>query len=557
MSLGIKFRRNNKVNLMNAQEGEVVYAIDTDEWGLGIGNDTVIWRNHEIGSFTNNHHKGDGIPGLEIGVYGDYYVDTLNGEVYQKGDTWEPIVFPQDETTIPDIYIPVGTIPGFDDMTTIILDDGTKKLPNGYVAVDDNHPIDALTVNTALDVLVNDGSTQMVDGYVADTSDKVLTKLDFESEQEFKPVTTVPEIGQLWNYDGIPSIWNGLYGTYIGENEISSPDSRNYFGLHTRSNSSVIVTMAETENRGFIYQFDGTLVKEFTLVAQDGAAYGGSGSVTTRRIAVSETHIIIGSPGYDAPKTCSGRADIYDMTGTLVTTIINPNGAGSYNNFFGHAVAIHGDRVAIGSQEGFEGTQDGGYFVFSLDGTLIGGLSTNDIDGGAYAEWLGFFLTMNSTRTISTTRSSGKVIIADNNGNYISSITRPVGASSAFGRGLNCTDTHIFIGDQGVAKVYIYNLSGTLLFETTRPAGFAGEHGGWIEVDEVAEMLIVSAKNGDMFINPEGPVGVCVYDFLGNFVQGYNIPNADYYAWGWSATLRNNMAYIGANQNGIFVFPIN
>lgn len=203
---GIKFRRNNKVNLLDAKAGEIVFAIDTNEWGLGLTNGSMSWRNHEI-LFKNLYLQGQGIPAPLLGDIGMYYFDLTNLIVYQKQEAgWLEIDYPISQTIYDTMYLAKDSAPDYANDSTIIKKDGTVKAQAGYVPTD---PQDAMTKGEAeatFGVLQPDGSTQMIDGYVA-TGDHVMTLNDTNLPQNIILPTIEPtEGGILWNNNGVPTI---------------------------------------------------------------------------------------------------------------------------------------------------------------------------------------------------------------------------------------------------------------------------------------------------------------------------------------------------------------
>ena len=97
MSKGIKFRGNIKVNLLPLQVGEVVYAVDTQQWGLCVNNNGTLeflWRTHEN---EENIHSGTVPPTSEVGTKFDYYIDLSTNKIYQKDSNWVEIQFPVEE----------------------------------------------------------------------------------------------------------------------------------------------------------------------------------------------------------------------------------------------------------------------------------------------------------------------------------------------------------------------------------------------------------------------------------------------------------------------------
>ena len=86
-------------------------------------------------------------------------------------------------------------------------------------------------------------------------------------------------------------------------------------------------------------------------------------------VAISGNLAIVGAFGEDdAGGTNSGKAYIFDVTtGSLLHTLHNPNADGtSISDWFGHSVAISGNRVVVGAvyEDDAGGTDSGKVYIF-------------------------------------------------------------------------------------------------------------------------------------------------------------------------------------------------
>ena len=209
MGLGIKFRRTIKENFTIVQPAEIVYAIDTDEWGLGTSTGTV-WRTHIL-DFENIHLSGNGTPNVQLGKVGFLYVDKSNSEgIYIKDNNgWQFKKHPASKTFIDSTFLP--TTAGYDDTSKLFDILATQlEIDDNFVPTDPLDIISKKALVSELTVLKNDGSTQMVDGYIPDSNQKPVTLKNLKGEVNMVLPTTEPtEVGVLWNDNGVPKVLRG------------------------------------------------------------------------------------------------------------------------------------------------------------------------------------------------------------------------------------------------------------------------------------------------------------------------------------------------------------
>ena len=106
---GVKFRGNTKQVLISAVIGigEVVYAFDTDEWGLGLPDGSVKWRTHGLPELEINLIRGEGYPTTNLGTDGQFYYSINLGKFYSKvGGNWNELIYPMSESVILSTYLP-------------------------------------------------------------------------------------------------------------------------------------------------------------------------------------------------------------------------------------------------------------------------------------------------------------------------------------------------------------------------------------------------------------------------------------------------------------------
>ena len=96
-----------------------------------------------------------------------------------------------------------------------------------------------------------------------------------------------------------------------------------------------------------------------------------------RGLDINDQYIVVGATNEDTPASNSGVIHVYDLTGTLLRTIQNPNDYGTAeNDGFGgfNRVSISGDKLLAGvnGEDGPAGDAVGVAYVFDLtDGSLL------------------------------------------------------------------------------------------------------------------------------------------------------------------------------------------
>ena len=195
MSLGIKFRRNKKENLLNAYEGEIVFATDTNQWGLGLTDGTLQWRNH-VWDFSDNFSIGDNPYGT---VNGSKHFTTSGNLIRKVAGGWETERFPMKRSDVEDALIIKGSIPDLTSKNSIIHKNYSVKIPSWTDKQSPNTVISKLEVDTALKFMENDGSTLYNVKHIPFLPREPITRGQTETGVVFKPSPYDPEIpGALW-----------------------------------------------------------------------------------------------------------------------------------------------------------------------------------------------------------------------------------------------------------------------------------------------------------------------------------------------------------------------
>ena len=194
---GIRFKGNIKTELKNLEEGELVYAIDTNEWGLCTREndfqnsieEIILWRTHERYNQERNISRGDTTPPNSVGSFGHYFINTSESKIYQYTNAgWEevPMALPQTDFDYLEIITPID------------YSDTLKK--DGSVLFTDHSEVDPLRVVTVSDVnhqmqhLKKDNTNVMDDNLVSEDGQVIFRK----ATVDLSVSTTYTEEGELY-----------------------------------------------------------------------------------------------------------------------------------------------------------------------------------------------------------------------------------------------------------------------------------------------------------------------------------------------------------------------
>jgi len=216
----------------------------------------------------------------------------------------------------------------------------------------------------------------------------------------------------------------------------------------------------------------------------------------------TSSYIITGAYKNATDGTDSGRVYIYDLSGTLIHTIRNPNEFGigfgsSAEDFFGFSVAISNTYAVIGAfQEDAAvnlGVGDNNGKVYLYDMTNLNtnapdyvlSISTSIGDG---TDWFGYAVATTDTHCIIgapkeeevALKPSGKAFLYNLSDpvNNVIEISNPLDYDSGglwFGSAVDISDNYVIVGTNPIEvsafqnKVYIFNLNGDLLYTLTNP----------------------------------------------------------------------------------------
>jgi outer membrane protein assembly factor BamB len=197
-------------------------------------------------------------------------------------------------------------------------------------------------------------------------------------------------------YEGRAHLFNTQTGAPIWEFRASDGEWGEYFGESVALSGSLVIIGAPRDddggnNSGSVYMFDTAFgVQLLELTDPAGASYSNFG----QSVAISGDRLVVGAPG-QTTFTGPGTAYIFDAGTGALLNVLHATGGGANQDFFGHSVAISGDRILVGSP-GTNG--DGSAFVFDLyTGAQLYELTASD---GAPADFFGGAVAQSGDRSL-------------------------------------------------------------------------------------------------------------------------------------------------------------
>lgn len=117
-------------------QGEMGVELDTGRFK--VGNGTTEWNSLAYSSGDDGvdgsvWHSGTGEPGVELGVDGDYYLDTADGSVHRKNGTWSVVANIKGENDAAHVsFDKEGTDIGSDTVQGAIEELDAREVPASY-----------------------------------------------------------------------------------------------------------------------------------------------------------------------------------------------------------------------------------------------------------------------------------------------------------------------------------------------------------------------------------------------------------------------------------------
>jgi hypothetical protein len=145
----------------------------------------------------------------------------------------------------------------------------------------------------------------------------------------------------------------------------------------------------------------------FRAIPNPNSVLGGNGDQFGYSVAISGINVIVGAPYEDdvnGVDTNSGKAYIFNVYGTLLHTLNNPNAYGTnQSDYFGTAVAISGSYAMVGvyAEDDAGGTTSGKVYVYNITtGALIKTIDNPNARGVSGGDQFGLTLAMSGNDAI-------------------------------------------------------------------------------------------------------------------------------------------------------------
>jgi hypothetical protein len=122
-------------------------------------------------------------------------------------------------------------------------------------------------------------------------------------------------------------------------------------------------------------------------------------------VAVDGNNLIVGAPGFNPGSNAgSGKVYVYNLdTGTAKFSILNPNNFGtSAGDNFGNSVAISSSYIAVGaySEDDADGTGAGVVYQYNIAGTFIRTIVNPDTTSTSANDAFGYSISINNTNLV-------------------------------------------------------------------------------------------------------------------------------------------------------------
>ena len=214
-------------------------------------------------------------------------------------------------------------------------------------------------------------------------------------------------------------------------------------------------------------------------------------------VGIVDTRLVVGTPYDDMGAVDAGSAYVYDLNnGTPTMPLYTLNNPGvAPRDHFGHAVALSGTRLVVGSPfENTEARDAGSAYVYDLNGGAnpITIATLNNPDPGI-ADQFGNAVAISGARVVvgagyddAGATDAGSVYIYDLNGGTptvpVITLHNPVPSGGAkFGTSVAIFGTRVVVGTT-TSIVHVYDLNSgtpTVPVATLNTPGFPGDYFGW------------------------------------------------------------------------------
>lgn len=251
-------------------------------------------------------------------------------------------------------------------------------------------------------------------------------------------------------------------------------------------------------------------------------------------VALVGDKVLIGAPFEDTGATNAGAAYLFDTSGNLLQSYFNPTPVAA--DSFGNSVAIVGDKVVIGATNADRSGvfQVGAAYVFDMSGTLLHTIlnptpAIGEEFGGATRGGVDKVLIRSSKDNAGAPASGAAYLFDAASGTLLHSFLNPTPAKSdEFGHAAEVSGEKVLIGaplddtaatDTGAA--YLFDIDGNLLQTFLNPSPDPSDGFG-VNVAFVGDNILIAAEHDDDAATESG--AAYLFDASGNLLLTLTSP---------------------------------
>jgi len=312
-----------------------------------------------------------------------------------------------------------------------------------------------------------------------------------------------------------------------------TPGDFDRFGTASATDGTDILIGAPSDdlgapNAGAAYLFDssGALVQTFLNPAPANSDNFGNA------VSLEGANVLIGVPNDDTSAPNAGIVYLFDRSGPLLQTLLNPTPANGDN--FGGVVAMTGANILIGTPGDDAGaTNAGAAYLFNVGGTLLQTLvnptPANADNFGAAVAIAGTNILVGAPNDDTSAPDAGAAYLFDLGGNLLQTLLNPAPTTTdRFGAAVGISGTNIVIGapnnDAGAnnaGAAYLFDTGGTLRQTFANPAPADSDNFGAV-VAIAGANVVIAAPNDDAAAVDSGTV--YLFDTTGVLVETLDNP---------------------------------
>lgn len=318
----------------------------------------------------------------------------------------------------------------------------------------------------------------------------------------------------------------------------------------------------------YVYEWDGGVWDETKLTAFDRQRNDNFG----KSVAIDGDRIVVGAPYDDDNADNSGSVYVFDYDGRFWETTKLTASDPELGDWFGHSVAISGDRIVVGAYRADDqGINSGCAYIYDWNGATWVESKLTASDGEPFEEF-GYSVSVDADRIAVGARfentngyKSGAAYIYDWDGSQWieTKLTADDGdIYDEFGISIDLDSARLVVGadkdDDGASlsgSVYIYDWSGSVWNESKLTAfdGAFSDHFGYsLALD--GDNLIVGAVGDDGLVGNGGSAYLYKHDSSGwvvNKLMPSDATSGD--RFGYAVAIQGNRTLVGAwldDENG-------